>query len=556
MLTAVLISTLLASGARPFSEERLLLDRRLETLRRLLPDGAKAPSDVAVLKELASRARFTSVEVIARQPTETGSRGEVVVDLTGYARFADVDFFFRQVAAHPRLVDVQSLAVSATNLEVVRVAAAMSMPYRPVRAPVPAPPEGLVERPKGVPRPQAEAFIHDQALALAKSEQVATLRRARRNPRVFLAELAAATRDRPVTLTFASVGEDFVVRGLSVGEGPTRALETRFESGFFRVSEFLMARHGGCRQFELRGKVPVAGAEAELPLPAEDPFDQDESPCRVERDPVGSPIWVRAGGGKAPARGSLSVHARDLDAADVFNIIHDASRLGLLVDGAVSGRYSLEMNRVSVDEALSSLRKVGLNVSESGRIRRVSLARTGGPPALEATGGPSSDFSVKRSDARDLLAVMAEMDPSLAALGPPGPLGRVSLWAVNQPLFDLRGSLLDAVGLSERSSDDGHRILFRKGDPAGQAVPVAGTSSEPRLVLRPQDLTLLEFELSALSTDGARWTAWAYSPTGHLFAYRSGDRLADCVVKNVDAEEVVLETDEGPMRLSLPPPTR
>ncbi len=42
---------------------------------------------------------------------------------------------------------------------------------------------------------------------------------------------------------------------------------------------------------------------------------------------------------------------------------------------------------------------------------------------------------------------MAEMDPSLAALGPPGALGRVSLWTTNQPLFDLRASLLDAVGL-------------------------------------------------------------------------------------------------------------
>ena len=81
-------------------------------------------------------------------------------------------------------------------------------PIRRLKAPLPAPPDGPGP---GVRRPPAKAdiFARDQALALAKSEAVASLRRARRNPRLFLSELAAAARDRPVVLSYAAVGDDF-----------------------------------------------------------------------------------------------------------------------------------------------------------------------------------------------------------------------------------------------------------------------------------------------------------------------------------------------------------
>lgn len=555
MLRVVLTATILASAARPFDDERLLLDRRLETLRRILPDGANPNADVALVRDLATRTRFGTIETVPRPPVENGARGEVVVDLTALARFSDVDSFFRLVSSHPRLIDVQSLTLTGTNQDVVKLSAALSLPFRPARAPIPGAPEGLVDRPKGVPKPQSDAFVRDQALALAKSEQVAALRRSRRNPRVFLAELAAATRERPVTLSFASLADDLVVRGLVVGEGPARALETRLEGGFFRVSEFLMARHGACRQFELRGKVPVAGSEAELPLPAEDPFEQDESPCRVERDPASAGPWARAGGGKT-AQGTISIRARDLDTADLFMVLEDALHLAFLVEGGVSGRISAEMNRVSADEALAALRKTNLGISEAGRIRRVGPTRSAAPALTDSAGGPPAAFSVKRADARDILAVMAELDPSLAALGPPGPLGRVSVFAKDQPLFDLRASLLEVVGLVERTAEDGQRLLSRKGDTTNGSVPVASSTSDVRLVLRPGDLTSLEFELQALSTDGGRWTAWAYAPTGHLFAYHAGDRLADSSVKSVDSNGAVLETDEGPLLLTLSPAQR
>jgi hypothetical protein len=47
--------------------------------------------------------------------------------------------------------------------------------------------------------------------------------------------------------------------------------------------------------------------------------------------------------------------------------------------------------------------------------------------------------------------------------------------------------------------------------------------------------------------------AFAYSPSGALNAYRAGDPLADGIITSVDSTDVVLETDEGALRVPLAP---
>jgi hypothetical protein len=63
----------------------------------------------------------------------------------------------------------------------------------------------------------------------------------------------------------------------------------------------------------------------------------------------------------------------------------------------------------------------------------------------------------------------------------------------------------------------------------------------------------MEFELAGVASAGDTWIAFAYSPTGVLNAYRPGDRLADGVIKSVESTDVVIETDEGPVRYPLAP---
>ena len=211
--------------------------------------------------------------------------------------------------------------------------------------------------------------------------------------------------------------------------------------------------------------------------------------------------------------------------------------------------------KLTLDEVVQSLEKSGLDIQDAGPVRRVSLTRQGAPRSPAGAGGPAASFALKRADVREILAVMTEMDPSLAALGPEGFLGRASLWAHDVPLLDLRASLLEAAGLQERL-EDGRRIVEKRPGSDDHLVPVAGSAPERRLILEPTDLAVLEFELAGVASAGTTWIAFAYAPTGGLNAYRVGDRLADGIIKSIDSTDVVVETDEGPLRLSLAPPSR
>ncbi len=566
----LLASVLLAAAVapRPFADERLLLDRRLETLRRILPDGPNPVSDAAVVKALADSAKLSSVEALARPPVDSSAaHADVVVDLGAVAPYEEIEKFVRLVALSPRLIDVESLVLSATPERAIKVTAVLRLPYRPAKAALPPPPEGTRSRISGVPRPQADAYARDVALAVAKTETIVALRRSRRNPRLFLTELAAVVRDRPVVLNQASVGDDFVVRGLAVGEGPIRALQSRFERGFFRISEFLMARQAACIRFEARGTSPVAGPDAELPLPTDDPFEQDDLPCRIDRD--ANRTVVVKGATKGPGQGPLSLRLRDVDLTDVFSILQGLTSQGFLVDGDVTGRVSVELNRTTLEDALATIAKAtDLRVSGPGLIRRVYLAKNApSPPKRSVPKGkpgpspsPSPDappsnttpatFAIKRGETRDILAAMTDVDPTLASLGPPGFLGRVSVWAKDVPLGVLRTAVLEAAGLTERVEED-RRILEKPGGSGDSLVPVAGAPPDAQLVLRAQDMTVQEFDLAGLATAGNGWVAYAYSSTGALHTYRAGDPLWDGTLKDVESTDVGLETEEGPLRVGL-----
>jgi hypothetical protein len=184
-------------------------------------------------------------------------------------------------------------------------------------------------------------------------------------------------------------------------------------------------------------------------------------------------------------------------------------------------------------------------------VRRVGAARPAAArPAADA--GPPSSFALKHAEVRDVLAAMAEVDPQLAALGPPGFLGRASVWTRDAPLGAVRAALLESAGLVERLEEE-RRVLVSRTGTLDAPVPVARVGPEPRLALRREELTVREFQLAGVASAGAAFVAFAYSPTGQLHAYRVGDRFVDAQVRAVESTDVLLETDEGPLRIPLPP---
>ena len=149
---------------------------------------------------------------------------------------------------------------------------------------------------------------------------------------------------------------------------------------------------------------------------------------------------------------------------------------------------------------------------------------------------------------------MTDIDASFAALGPPGFLGRASVWAKDLPLLDVRAALLETAGLHERS-EEGRRLLERNPGAEEALAPVAAAGgSDRRLALKAQELSVSEFELAGLAALDDAWTAFAYSPNGTLNAYRAGDRLADGTVRAVASTDALLETEEGPLRIPISHP--
>jgi hypothetical protein len=582
VIAALVLALVLPAADRSPADDRQLLARRLETLRRILPDGPTAPSDVALVREMADAAKLTGVDALARPPAEAGTIGYVTLDFTATGRFFDIERFFRQVALSYRLIDVESLTLTAGQADLVRLTAVLRLPFRPARAPVPPAPEDVRQKVAGLSRAVADKFLHDQGLAVGKTEAIVTWRRARRNPRAFLLELAAALRDRPVVLRQASLAEEFRFRGVAVGTATVQALERRLERGLFRVSDFVVARQGACHHFEVRGQSPVVGPEAELPLPAEDPFAQDEAPCQVNRDPQRD-LGLKSPKPRPGSVGQLTLRLRGVDAADVFQILTEMTGQGFLVDGDVVGRVSGDLMRVTLEEALNVLEDVGLRVSAPGPLRRVSLGSSVPRPAAKPTkekkgakgakppeegaqgesgraaaeGAPSGaarlSLALKRAEVRDVLATMAEVDPSYAAFGPQGSFGRASVWARDLALTDVWLAVTKSVQLVERF-EEGRRLLERNPGSQEVLVPVASTADPeaPRLELGAQELAVVETDLVGVASARTGWRAYVYTPTGALVSYAVGDRLADGVVKGVESTDVLIETDEGPLHVFLP----
>jgi hypothetical protein len=598
IIAALLLAVVLP---RPFAEERDLLDRRLRSVQRALPDGAKAPAELDFVRGLAGAAHLQGVTATARTPVEAPGRGELNVDLVAFGRFTNIETFFRQVSVAPRVVDVVSVALAQTPEETLRMTVVLRLPFWPAQSRLPAPPEGTQERLHGIPKPVADQFSRDQSLLLAKTDALAELRRTRRSPRLFLSELASVVFDRPVVLTELSWGDElFVVRGLVMGDGPMRALGRRLERGYFRISELVIARQGGCRRFEARGRCPIVGPDVELAVARDDPFRPDESPCRVDRDP-GPVESLRIAASKKGNAGPFTIRARELDAADLFFVLQQTTGQSFIVDENVRQRLNVDFLGATPDEMLAALAKLRIFTGAGTPVRRVSTkppapprprpqskatARPTPAPTATATPEPTDDddvtavdgtatdaptaptparrnepparasLFVKRASVRDILSALIQADPTLHMVAPPGMLGRLSVWARDVDLPTLRAAVLEAAGLVEMPRSDGMLMLLPVDAAAAggqELTPIEPAPTLRRLTLRPADVSPDDFDLAAISGEGGSWRSFSYSPEGLLHVYRAGDVLADGAVKSVEPEAVVLDGEDGAVPVRLRP---
>jgi hypothetical protein len=552
----LILATVLLQGppGRPYSEERQLLDRHLAQLSRPLPDLPTPDEDAILLNQLATAAGLRDIVVGPPTITESGSIGQSRRTITAASTFPDADRFFRAVQGSPRLIDVESLALRAADFGVT-LEARVRLYHRAALA-VPAAsldPARMRDRTRGANREEAARFAKDEQIVLDKTITLHDLRRRQTSPRMFMAETGAAFRDAAAALTFGSLDGDtgrFTLRGFVAGMGAADSLERRLEGGFFRLREFSRAPHEGCYQFEVVGESFRAGPDAALPLPVDEPFRPTEPFCRQDRDsPLqGAVSAVLRASGSEP--GGLSLRAVDADLADVIGMMETLSRDSFVVSEDVRGRVHVDFAGASIDDALKAL------PVQADLVGAVRLLRAPGAPAVPAAPASAEvesealgrlSLRAKRTRGEDVLSVIAEAEPGFVSLGPPG-LSKLSVFAREAPVGELRRAVLAALHLEE-VREDGVSVLRSPTRP-GAPGPITA-SPNGRVFFRARDLAVDEMALAGIGRTGDEFVAFVYSPLGEIVALRVGDVLADGVIASLDANAALVDTAEGPVRISL-----
>jgi hypothetical protein len=547
----VLATVLQGSVGRPYAEERQLLDRHLAQLARALPDTPTPNEDASLLKQLANEAGLRNVEVGPPTITETGVLGQSRRSVAATATYPDADRFFRALQGSPRLIYVESVVLRPADFG-VRLEARLRLHHRAARAAATASldPARSRNRTRGASKDEAARFARDEQVALDKTIALDDLRRGQTSPRMFLAETGSAFRDAAAALTFGSLDGDtgrFNLRGVVAGMGAADALERRLEGGFFRLREFSRAQKEGCFEFEVVGESYRAGPEAALPLPVDEPFRPTEPFCRQDRDGGASAApgtTLRAAGSE---QGGLTLRAVDADLADVAAMIEALSHEPFVVAEDVRGRVNVDFAGASIDDAIKAL---PVHADRVGGVRLLRSAAGSDLPVPDAEDTPPAGrFSLraKRVRGEDALAAMAEAEPAYVALGPPG-LSRLSVFAREAPINDVRRAALLALRLDETREENARLLRFHEN--GGEVGPIAATAGA-RIIFRARDLTVEEMALAGIGKSAGELVAFVYAPLGEIVALRLGDTLADGVISGLDSNGVLIDTAEGPVRISL-----
>ncbi len=291
-------------------------------------------------------------------------------------------------------------------------------------------------------------------------------------------------------------------------------------------------------------------------------FDERTATVCSPEPPPSLPA-VAARGSAVPGAG-LTMHLRDLDASDVFRLLHESSPRSFVIDPDVKGRLSVDFENATLDEALAALRSAGLVVGP-GPLSRVSRASSA--PAARAT--PAAGFggqpvSVSFKDAE--LRLVAQLFGDLSGLKPRVPRepdARVSVYARELPWDQVLSAVASAAGLVAVVGPDsffvGPEAMARvpgQPDAADPKEPVPGDSG-PRLAWRSVPLPQLgtgDLALAGLVRAGNAWLAYGYGPRRTLWLLEPGQALFDGQVESVDASGATLRTQAGqPVLLALRP---
>lgn len=304
------------------------------------------------------------------------------------------------------------------------------------------------------------------------------------------------------------------------------------------IERLAMPRRGACRPFSLLARPGIGDAPIDYTGPGGDTADL------FGPSPSSPPRKVAAHG-----TGAISVHLTRVELADALFVLHEVTGESFVLDGDAGVSVDVNLDAVSLDEALDAFRSAGVFIG-SGPLRRVSRTKHVAP-AQKYGGEPISLAlrDVALADVLCLLEPITGLRVNLAADARP----QVVVFAREIPWDLAIEGLAASAGLAYVIDGDrlfvGPRSVIANPTKRPQTracespVPDDGGPPQPRLAAAQLDSTDVVLAGVAHGADG--WHAYARLIWPPLMRMDAGTSLLDASVASVDRKGVSLKTRSG-----------
>ncbi len=333
------------------------------------------------------------------------------------------------------------------------------------------------------------------------------------------------------------------LQGIVLGASAKAAVEGSLREPRFELTRLDWSPAGDCHAFAAAARLTATTPSTGEALPMNMFLGRDAAPC------AGPPAQATS----VAKRGSgpLTIHLRNADVTALFVVLNDLSPAdGFVLAPDVAGRVNVDLDGVTVDEALAALSGAGVAFTTPGPLHRICRTACGEPNVKKLQRkyeGEPLGLSIAEADIIDILRAFQEVS-GLEMHAPRDLRGNVAVYVTEAPWDAAFEALLAAFGRTY--AIDGNRVYI--GDRAA-ALPldklVVPTTLSPRSLVErdPKKIAAADFRLAGVGAANGTWTAYGRvlgSPK-LVFAAPAGAQLLDASVATVAAGRVTLRTTDG-----------
>ena len=526
-LGCAVTAALVLLGTARADEKDELFDTELAIAKK----RARMPADIADVERYLrpSAKKFEIAFEIAPAPPETTTRVPLPdgkpspielrrLDLRGTAGLSDVQLLFA-VATTPFIYELESLRITPRPGNKVAFEARVAMARWAGEAPYVL----------GTYRDPASA-MHGRLRELRAIVATIDSLEKRFPPRRLLNAIgmfANVIGEKAIALTEMRAGQETRIDGVLLGTAARAALKPALEASGFDVAKLDFAPRGDCRAFTATLRLQQRKGEEIAWGGAM--FDSDVASVCTPK-PAAPPARVAARGNG----GTVTLHLRGVDAADVFLALNAATNEGFVVDGGVNGRIDADFETATLEEALAAMRAVNIAAGPGP----LHLVRPAGRPAATVPAGNYTgeriSMSIHDAELHDIARAIEEIGGRKLSL-PPAPT-RLSIFASEEPWDRLLAGMLALAG--------------------GAAKPPEPEEPPRRQwwVIKPNEIAARDLKLAGVVSTAEGWVGYAYTPgpSRKVVFLKANQPLLDAKVTAVDANGVTLRTaDARNVTLSL-----